>query len=114
MAFTFSAIFAGLSGALFTAFKGFADPEQLHFMLSGKVIIMTLIGGVGTLVGPLLGGVFLTIFETIVSSFTTAHVIITGGLFIVMVIFAPKGFLGLIGVSEASEASPQTDKGGNE
>ena len=96
VSFAFSALFAGLSGALFTAFKGFADPEQLHFLLSGKGIIMALIGGMGTLIGPILGGIFLTIFETIISSYTSAHLIITGSVFIVMVIFLPKGVWGLI------------------
>ncbi|MBI5604669.1 MAG: branched-chain amino acid ABC transporter permease [Deltaproteobacteria bacterium] len=93
--FVLSGIFAGWSGALFSLFKTFADTEQLHFLMSGKVIVMTLIGGLGTLVGPMVGAVFLTIFETIVSSYFKAHSIITGAIFVLVVIFLPKGILGL-------------------
>jgi branched-chain amino acid transport system permease protein len=95
-AFIISGIFAGWSGALFSLFKTFADTEQLHFLMSGKVIIMNLIGGLGTLLGPMFGAVFLTFFETYSSSYFHAHHIITGAIFIVVVIFLPRGFYGLL------------------
>jgi len=95
IAFIISGIFAGLSGALFSLFKTFADTEQLHFLTSGKVIIMNLLGGLGTLIGPMIGAVFLTIYETVVSSYFESYHIITGVIFILIVIFLPKGLLGL-------------------
>lgn len=95
-AFVISGIFAGLSGGMYSLFKSFADTEQLHFLLSGKVIIMTLLGGLGTLIGPMVGAVFLTIFETILSSYFESYHIITGALFILVVIFFRKGLIGLI------------------
>ena len=94
IAFVISGILAGMSGALFSLFKTFADTEQLHFLLSGKVIIMNLIGGMGTLIGPMIGAVFLTVFETVISSYFTAHQLITGAIFVLVVIFMPKGFYG--------------------
>lgn len=96
IAFTISGIFAGFSGALFSLFKTFADTEQLHFLMSGKVIIMNLIGGLGTLLGPMFGAIFLTLFETSVSSHFEAHHIITGTIFVLVVIFLPRGFYGLL------------------
>ena len=96
IAFVVSGIFAGWSGALFSLFKTFATTEQLHFLLSGKVIVMNLIGGLGTLLGPMVGAVFLTFFETILSSYFAAYHIIIGAIFIVVVIFLPKGLFGLI------------------
>jgi branched-chain amino acid transport system permease protein len=96
IAFVVSGIFAGWSGALFSLFKAFADTEQLHFLMSGKVIVMNLIGGLGTLVGPMFGGIFLTVFETTISSHFEAHHIITGIIFILVVIFLPKGLYGLL------------------
>lgn len=95
IAFTISGIFAGWSGALFSLFKTFADTEQLHFLMSGKVIVMNLIGGLGTLLGPMFGAIFLTLFETSISSHFEAHHIITGTIFVLVVIFLPKGFFGL-------------------
>lgn len=96
IAFVVSGIFAGWSGALFSLFKTFATTEQLHFLLSGKVIVMTLIGGLGTLLGPMVGAVFLTIFETTISSYFEAYHIIIGAVFIIVVIFLPQGLFGLI------------------
>jgi len=95
LAFIISGIFAGWSGALFSLFKTFADTEQLNFLMSGKVIVMDLIGGLGTLLGPMFGGIFLTIFETSISSYFEAYHIIIGAMFIIVVIFLPKGFYGL-------------------
>lgn len=93
--FVISGIFAGWSGAFFSLFKTYADTEQLHFLLSGKVIVMTLIGGLGTLLGPMVGAVLLTVVETIVSSYFRAHAIIIGAIFVLVVIFLPKGVFGL-------------------
>ena len=95
-AFVISGILAGLSGGMFSLFKSFADTEQLHFLMSGKVIIMTLLGGLGTLIGPMVGAVFLTVFETILSSYFESYHIITGALFILVVIFFRKGLIGLV------------------
>lgn len=93
--FVLAGIFAAFSGAMFTAFKTYADTEQLSFLLSGKVIVMTLIGGLGTLIGPMIGAVFVTIFESIISTYIHGHHLIVGAIFVIVVIFMPKGFLGL-------------------
>jgi len=100
IAFVMAGIFAGFSGAMFTAFKTYADTEQLSFVLSGKVIVMGLIGGIGTLIGPMIGAVVITIFESIISTYFHAHNLIIGALFVVVVIFMPKGLLGLFGRKE--------------
>ncbi|HNT44796.1 MAG TPA: branched-chain amino acid ABC transporter permease, partial [Syntrophorhabdaceae bacterium] len=94
-AFVLAGIFAGFSGAMFTAFKTYADTEQLNFLLSGKVIVMALIGGIGTLIGPMVGAVVITIFESVISTYFRAHHLIIGALFVIVVIFMPKGLLGL-------------------
>jgi branched-chain amino acid transport system permease protein len=94
-AFVIAGTFAGFSGAMFSLFKGYADTEQLSFLLSGKVIVMDLIGGVGTLIGPMFGAIFITIFESIISTHFRAHNIIIGALFVIVVIFLPKGLFGL-------------------
>jgi branched-chain amino acid transport system permease protein len=94
-AFVIAGTFAGFSGAMFSLFKTYADTEQLSFMLSGKVIVMNLIGGVGTLLGPMFGGVFVTIFESIISTHFHAHNIILGALFVIVVIVLPQGLFGL-------------------
>ncbi|MFZ3045698.1 MAG: branched-chain amino acid ABC transporter permease, partial [Desulfatirhabdiaceae bacterium] len=94
-AFVISGVMAGLSGAFFSLFKTFADVSQLHFLLSGKVIIMNLLGGIGTLIGPMVGAIFLTVYETIASTWFESYHLLTGTIFIFVVIFMPRGILGL-------------------
>ncbi|MFH1081278.1 MAG: branched-chain amino acid ABC transporter permease [Pseudomonadota bacterium] len=96
IAFTISGILAGLSGALFSLFKSFAVTEQLGFLESGKVIVMTLMGGLGTLIGPMIGAIFITFFETILSAYMESYHIVTGVLFILVVLFFRKGLWGLL------------------
>ncbi len=93
--FVISGVFAGWSGALFSLFKTFADTEQLNFLLSGKVIVMALIGGMGTLLGPMLGAVLLTVVESVASTYFHAHSIVIGTMFVLVVIFLPGGIFGL-------------------
>jgi branched-chain amino acid transport system permease protein len=96
ISFAISGMLAGLAGALFSLFKTFADTSQLHFLLSGKVIIMDLIGGLGTLIGAVVGAVFMTVFETFISGYFESYHIVTGAIFVLVVIFLPNGLVGLL------------------
>ena len=100
IAFVIAGAMAGLSGAIFSLFRSFADVSQFHFLLSGKVIIMVLLGGLGTLIGPMAGAIFLTIYETIASTYLESYHLITGAVFILAVIFLPKGIWGLLNREE--------------
>lgn len=96
IAFTISGMLAGLSGALFSLFKTFAVTEQLGFLESGKVIVMTLLGGLGTLIGPMIGAAFITFAETTLSAYMESYHIVTGILFILVVLFFRQGLWGLV------------------
>lgn len=93
-AFTISGAVSGLAGGLFAADLSFAGPETLFFVLSGEVIVWTIIGGAGTLWGPLLGGALIFFVEETVSGYITWWLIPVGILFIAMVIFMPEGMAG--------------------
>jgi branched-chain amino acid transport system permease protein len=62
----------GLAGALYAPFAGFANTELLFWLLSGQVLIMVIVGGSGTLIGPIIGAAFFLILEHQLSSFTEA------------------------------------------
>jgi len=64
--------FGGLAGALYAAFAGFASPELFFWLVSGRVLIMVVVGGSGTLIGPILGGVFFVFLEHQLSQLTAA------------------------------------------
>jgi branched-chain amino acid transport system permease protein len=85
----------GLAGALYAPFAGFANTELLFWLLSGQVVIMVIIGGSGTLIGPILGAGFFLVVEHQLSNYTEAWALFFGLTFIVFVIFAPEGIWGL-------------------
>jgi branched-chain amino acid transport system permease protein len=91
-----AAIVAGISGALYPMLRGFVSPELLFFSTSGNAVITVVIGGVGTLAGALYGGVILTVLKSVIGSMTENHLIVIGLLFMAVVIFLPKGLLGLL------------------
>ncbi len=96
LAFIIAGGLGGVAGALYSYFNGFVSPHELYWTISGHAIIMLIIGGAGTLVGPTLGAGFLIILQSVVSSYTDRWQSIVGLTFIAFVIFAPKGIMGLI------------------
>jgi branched-chain amino acid transport system permease protein len=85
----------GLAGALYAPFAGFANTELLFWLLSGQVLIMVIVGGSGTLIGPILGAAFFLLLEHQLSSVTEAWALFFGLIFIAFVLFAPEGIWGL-------------------
>ena len=68
-AFVISGMYAGLAGALLTVTDPLVGAERMQWTASGEVVLMTILGGVGTLVGPVLGAGLIKYFENIFSSF---------------------------------------------
>jgi branched-chain amino acid transport system permease protein len=86
----------GLAGALYAPFAGFANTELVFWLFSGQVLIMVIVGGSGTLIGPILGAVFFLVVEHQLSNYTEAWGLFFGLIFIAFVIFAPEGIWGLL------------------
>ena len=88
--------FGGLAGALYAGFAGYASPELFFWLTSGHVLIMVVVGGAGTLIGPILGAVFFVFLEHQLSQVTDLWPLIFGSVFIAFVLFAPQGLWGLL------------------
>ena len=86
----------GLAGALYSPFAGFANTELLFWLFSGQVLIMVIVGGQGTLLGPILGAAFFMLLEHVLSLYTNSWALFFGLIFIGFVMFAPDGILGLL------------------
>jgi len=92
--FVLAAAIAGASGALYPMMRGFVSPELMFFQVSGNAVINVIVGGTGTLIGPLYGAALLTALRSVIGSYTEHHQIVIGVLFMVVVIVAPKGLIG--------------------
>jgi branched-chain amino acid transport system permease protein len=88
--------FGGLAGALYAGFAGYASPELFFWLTSGHVLIMVVVGGAGTLIGPMLGALFFVFLEHQLSQVTDLWPLIFGSIFIAFVMFFPQGILGLL------------------
>jgi branched-chain amino acid transport system permease protein len=92
-----SGLFAGLAGALYAIQNKFAAPDFVFFVVSGEVVIFNVMGGMGTLVGPIAGAAFyLLLREGLSRYFTEYYLIPVGIIFTLMVIFMPQGLLGFL------------------
>ncbi len=92
-----SAVFAGLAGVLYAVQNKFAAPDFVFFLVSGEVVIFNIMGGMGTLVGPVAGAAFFFLLREAFSRFFTEYYLIPVGLiFTLMVIFLPQGLLGFL------------------
>ena len=92
-----SGLFAGLAGVLYALQNRFAAPDFVYFLVSGETVIFNVMGGIGTLVGPIVGaGFFLLLRELLGRLFGEQfpYLIPLGFIFIVMIIFLPQGLLG--------------------
>jgi branched-chain amino acid transport system permease protein len=70
VAFVISGMGCGVAGALMTNFQRYASPDMLHWTMSGELMVMVILGGVGTLFGPLIGAAIFIVLESILASWT--------------------------------------------
>ena len=94
--FTISGVYAGVSGGLLASLIFYVGPQMLHWTTSGDVVIMVLLGGMGTLFGPILGVAIFEIMREWLSTQTSHWYGILGLIFIICTIGMPKGIAGLI------------------
>jgi branched-chain amino acid transport system permease protein len=86
-AFVISGAGAALAGALFANHARFASPDMLHWTKSGELMMMVILGGVGTVFGPALGAAALIVLETVLASWTEHWQIILGPILVLIVLF---------------------------
>ncbi len=95
LAFVLSAALAGLAGGLKTIVMGFATLSDVHWSMSGEVILMSLLGGVGTLFGPVLGaGIVISLQNMLADKVGAWVTVIIGAIFVVCVLAFRKGVVG--------------------
>jgi branched-chain amino acid transport system permease protein len=93
-AFVIASAMAGMGGALFAVFNRIASPEMLHWSISGKAVLMTVLGGSGVFLGPAIGAAIFFILEYFLTTFTNSWMLFLGAILVLLVLLFPKGVLG--------------------
>jgi len=96
IAFTLSCFFMAFAGALYALVNNFADPRGLHYSQSGDFVMMAVMGGMRSFWGPLLGAAVFVVLQDYLSSVTINWMSFVGMLFVAIVLFFPRGLLGVI------------------
>ena len=94
LAFVLSSVCAGLGGVFFAHQNGFINSDTFVFGLSVQLLTSALMGGTGTLFGPLVGSLILNMIPTLFAHLHEYQLYIYGGIILVTIIFLPKGILG--------------------
>ena len=95
VAFVLAGFLAGVAGALFAFFGRYASASYMFYHVSGEAVVWAIVGGAGTLFGPIVGTTLFIIVREVVSTHWEHHAFIVGLVAILVVIFAPKGVVGL-------------------
>jgi branched-chain amino acid transport system permease protein len=96
LAFVLSAFLAGLGGGLYSLGHGFAALELVHWTTSGTAVVMTILGGIGTLWGSIVGAAVFLLLRDALSTVTDAWGVVTGTIFIVIVLGFRRGIWGTL------------------
>jgi len=97
LAFILSATLAGLAGALKALVFHLASLTDVYWTMSGEVVLMTLVGGLGTLFGPVVGAFLIVALENYLASFGQWVLVIQGSIFVVCVLVFRRGIIGELG-----------------
>ena len=95
LSFSISCFFTALAGSLYALLNNFADPLALHYSLSGDFVIMSVMGGMRAFWGPLLGAAVFVVLQDYISSMTVNWMWFVGVIFVLVVLFFPRGLLGM-------------------
>ena len=94
MAFAVSAFFAGIAGALYAGFQGLLVPGSFNFMASINILVMVVLGGMGSMIGAIIAAAVLTALPLALQAFNTYRMVIYSVLLIATMIFKPSGLFG--------------------
>lgn len=96
VAFVISGFFGGIAGVLFGFYNLYVSPTMIDFSHNGQVVLMTVMGGLGTLWGPVMGAIVIVLLQQYVSIFMSRWVTLMGVIFVLTVLFARSGLWGAL------------------
>jgi len=95
-AFILSAVFAALSGISFTYFYGVLSPDAISLMPNVEALLASILGGVASLPGVILGTAIVKTLDSVLGAVTQRYLLISGGIFLFVILFLPGGIIGTL------------------
>ncbi len=95
LSFSISCFFTAFAGTLYALLNNFADPLGLNYIMSGNIVMITVMGGMRAFWGPLFGAVVFVMLKDYISSMTVNWMFFVGLVFVLVVLFFPRGLLGV-------------------
>jgi len=108
IAFVLSSFFAGIAGGLFAHYQGFIDPNSFSFIRSVEIVIMVVLGGMGSLSGAFAGAIIVTVLPELLRVFNSYRLVIFPLLLIVTMIWKPSGLFGFREIWNFFKRAPKT------
>jgi branched-chain amino acid transport system permease protein len=96
LAFAVGAAYAGLAGGLYAGLSQFVNPDAFVFLVSVMYLTMNVVGGMGTLAGPLVGALIFTLLPEMLRTFAEYKELLSGTLLLAFLVFFPRGLVGLV------------------
>jgi branched-chain amino acid transport system permease protein len=100
MAFALGAFFAGIGGALYSSYFYFLKPDLFGFLKSIDILVIVVLGGLGSLTGSVFAAILLAVLTTFLQSFTAVRMIVYAALLVIIMIFRPKGLMGTTEIND--------------
>jgi branched-chain amino acid transport system permease protein len=94
LAFTIGAMFAGLAGGIYANYMYLIHPLTFNFLKSFDILVMVVLGGLGSLTGSIFGAIFMTFISAFLSSLQEWRLVITAVILVALMIFRPQGLMG--------------------
>ena len=104
--FVLAATFAGLAGCLYVYYNRFVSPDYLQVVRSAEVLLMVILGGAGTLIGPAIGAALIVLLDNVVSTYTERWLLVLGVIYVIVALFAPRGVVGFLRELRGKKAAP--------
>ena len=96
VAYMISGVICGIAGMLLANLTNFTSPAYMSWTVSGDLIVMVMLGGIATILGPLVGAIAFVILETVLSAYTQHWMLLLGPIIVLIALFAKKGIYGLL------------------
>lgn len=96
VAFGVSGLFSSLAGVLYAYLVGFVSAEAMSVKISADVLVLTILGGAATFMGPVVGAALLVTLQQVVSTYTERWVTVLGVVYILTILFLPSGITGVL------------------